>query len=193
MKMQSARHLRCVLALLAGAVGLPCAHADVYTWVDASGIVNVSNLAPPEGARVTSVIPTVQKTAAQVEADREAARRAEILALNDRVSRLQEELDQSRRQAPPMSYGYAAPPPVPQYVYLAPPEVSYAMDAPTQWALSCDWPYNCGGGWGAWGYPPAIVVLGGGDFRRGGPHRGDRPVVPHPPGRPRPMMVTHRS
>ena len=40
-------------ALLAFACGLPVAHADIYTWTDESGRVNISNLTPPDGARVT--------------------------------------------------------------------------------------------------------------------------------------------
>ena len=51
--MQMARQLSLDLALLACALGLPCAQADVYTWVDASGNVNVSTLTPPEDARIT--------------------------------------------------------------------------------------------------------------------------------------------
>ena len=43
-------------AILAGTFGLQLAHADIYTWVDASGSINVSNVAPPEGVRVTSVM-----------------------------------------------------------------------------------------------------------------------------------------
>lgn len=195
-----ARQLSRALALLVCALGLPCAYADVYTWVDASGNVNVSNLTPPEDARITSVIPTLQKTAAQVEADREAARRAEILVLNERVSRLQEEVEQARRQAPPIGYGYAPPPPMPymappapQYSNWVPPDVSYAMDAPAQWSIDCSWPNYCGGGWGAWGYPAPIVVIGGGDFRRGGPRRGERPFAPTPHHRAQPRAATRRS
>jgi len=200
MTMKFIRLLPCTLALLAGALGLPCAHADVYKWVDESGRMNVSNLPPPEGAQILSVAATIPKTAAQIEADREAARRAEILALNDRVSRLQEELDQSRRQAPPMGYGAPPamaymPPPGPQFSSWAPPPAPYYDDTPAQVTMSCEWPYNCGGGWGnwnSWGYPPTVVVIGGNDFRRGNPHRGDRPVHPRPPGRPRPMGVARR-
>jgi hypothetical protein len=191
--MQMARQLSLALTLLACALGLPCAHADVYVWVDPSGNVNVSNLTPPEDARITSVIPTLQKTAAQVEADREAAHRAEFLALNERISRLQEEVEQSRRQAPPVSYVYAAPPPPPQFSSWTPPDISYAMDAPPQWSIDCSWPNYCGGGWGAWGYPAPIVVIGGGDFRRGGPRRGERPVAPMPHHRAQPRAVTRRG
>ncbi|MEO8677113.1 MAG: DUF4124 domain-containing protein [Casimicrobiaceae bacterium] len=183
------RLLPFALALLAGVPGLP-AHADVYKWVDESGRTNVSNLPPPAGAQIVSVAPTIPKSAAQVESDREAARRAEMLALNDRVSRLQEELEQSRRQAPPMAYMPTPPPP--QYSNWAPPAAPYYDETPAQMSTTdCGWPYNhCGGGWG---YPPAIVVIGGSDFRRGNPHRGDRPGHTRPPGRPRPKGVAHRS
>ena len=40
------------VTILAAACALPRAHADIYTWTDESGRVNISNLAPPEGARV---------------------------------------------------------------------------------------------------------------------------------------------
>ena len=50
--------LRTLLPLvLALSYGLEAAQAAIYTWTDASGRVNVSNLAPPEGTRVTSVVP----------------------------------------------------------------------------------------------------------------------------------------
>src|ERR1700692_3777393 len=88
------RLLRATLpAVLAGAFGLQPAHADVYTWVDASGGVNVSNLPPPEGVRITSVIPgSAPKTTARDDDAREAARDAEVQALTKRVRQLEDEL-----------------------------------------------------------------------------------------------------
>jgi hypothetical protein len=85
--------LRAVLpAVVAGTFGLPPAHADLYTWVDASGGVNVSNLAPPEGVRITNVIPaSLPKTTTRDDA-REAARDAEVLALTQRVRQLEDEV-----------------------------------------------------------------------------------------------------
>jgi hypothetical protein len=51
----STRLLQAVLLSLIGCgLALRLAHAEIYTWVDPSGTVNVSNLAPPEGVRVTT-------------------------------------------------------------------------------------------------------------------------------------------
>ena len=42
--------------MLAAALGTQLARADVYTWTDASGRLNVSNIAPPEGVHVSRVV-----------------------------------------------------------------------------------------------------------------------------------------
>ena len=76
-------------AVLAGMVGLQPAQADVYTWVDASGGVNVSNLAPPAGVRVTNVIAASTPKTTNDDA-REAARDAEVQALKERVRQLED-------------------------------------------------------------------------------------------------------
>jgi len=69
--------LRTALSVLvAGTLGLQLAHADIYTWADASGSVNVSNLEPPQGARVISVTHTSPADAARENASRDAARRS---------------------------------------------------------------------------------------------------------------------
>jgi hypothetical protein len=49
-----AHPLQLILAL---AVGLAAcgAQADIYTWVDAKGTVNISNMEPPDGVHVTKV------------------------------------------------------------------------------------------------------------------------------------------
>ena len=84
------RLLRVTLpALLAGTFGLEPAHADLYTWVDASGGVNVSNLAPPEGVRITNVIPASPTATHDA---REAVRDAEVQALTKRVRQLEDEV-----------------------------------------------------------------------------------------------------
>jgi hypothetical protein len=87
------RLLRVTLpAVLAGTFGLQPAYADLYTWVDASGGLNVSNLAPPEGVRITNVIPgSATKPAAHDDA-REAARDAEVQVLTKRVRQLEDEV-----------------------------------------------------------------------------------------------------
>jgi len=133
------------------------AHAEIYTWVDASGAVNVTNLPPPKTARVTHVVPDSPRppvTAADAAA---AAARAsqEAQALSDRVRELELQVEQARAQppAPPMVYA-AAPAP--------PPVVQYFVEAPQQPANN-----GCDAGWNGCGftpgsfYPPTVVVFGG--------------------------------
>ena len=157
------RRTCCLAVALAGTLGLSAAWADVYVWVDALGHTNVSNLAPPDDAKVKNVIKTVPRTAAQEEAARAAAQRAEMQALNDRVATLQDQLEQTRRDAAVMSAAYAPPPvvyapPPPQYNWAQP--APYVADtAPdSSWGWGCDnspWS-NCGVGWGGW---PIVGVV----------------------------------
>ena len=88
------RFLRATLpAVLAGTFGLQPAHADLYTWVDASGGVNVSNLAPPKGVRITNVISaSASKATTRDDDGREGARDAEVQALTKRVRQLEDEV-----------------------------------------------------------------------------------------------------
>ena len=90
-------------AVLAGTFGLQPAHADLYTWVDASGGVNVSNLAPPEGVRITNVIPASPTATHDA---REAARDAEVQALTKRVRQLEDEVES---QGSGSNYRYYCP------------------------------------------------------------------------------------
>src|SRR6476646_8224997 len=94
---QSALPVICACALLP-----QLARADIYTWKDASGRINVSNLAPPEGARVTNVVRERAPAASSPRSDaiRSAARDAEVQALEERVRQLQDEVALARRQAP---------------------------------------------------------------------------------------------
>jgi hypothetical protein len=180
------RRACCLAVALAGILGLPAAWADVYVWVDALGHTNVSNLAPPDDAKVKNVIKSVPRTAAQEEAARAATQRAEMQALNDRVAMLQEQLEQSRREAAVMPAAFAPPPvvyaPPPQYNW-APPPTPYAADtAPeSQWGWGCDYsPWsNCGFGWGGWPGVAVIVPNNGKHFHRG-PGHGMRPMPPTP-------------
>lgn len=132
--------LRCVLpapimALLACAYALPSAHADIYTWTDDKGRVNISNVEPPEGARVTSVMRENKAMTAANEAAREAARErerealreAEVRALAERVRQLQAEVEAAKRPPPPPVVAAA---PAPAYVpytgdFAPPPVVQY--------------------------------------------------------------------
>src|SRR5690349_18536779 len=73
-----------IATLLVCALQSPIAHADIYTWVDSAGRTNVSNLEPPEGARVTNVVREKPPTPSEAAA-REAQRRKELTALEDQV------------------------------------------------------------------------------------------------------------
>jgi hypothetical protein len=172
----STRFIPAVLwSVVACAFCVQPAHADIYTWVDAKGVVNISNIAPPDGVKPTRVTPDPPaRNAAAVDAAREAARQAELQALSDRakdlevqalaerVRQLERDLDASRYQAPSVVYQVMPAAPVVQYV---------ADTAPATYS-GCDpaW-YGCGGWWGWGGYPSSVVVLGGQNFRRPHPFR----------------------
>jgi hypothetical protein len=168
-------------AILAGTLGLQLAHADIYTWVDASGSINVSNLAPPDGVRVASVMhESAPAAAARAEATREAARQAEVQALAERVRQL-EDIELAKGQAPPPVDYRAIPPPVIQYV-VVPPPAQYAVNPAPPVNPGCDpgW-FDCGL-WGIPGiYPTTVVVLRAPNFRHFHPGRGGHQFVAQPP------------
>jgi hypothetical protein len=146
----------------AGLLLIASATADVYTWVDAKGNVNVSNLKPPAGARVTNIAREDPEAAARADAARTAARDAEMRKLSDRVAELERAND-----APPPAY--AAPPlPPPQVTQLVvtvmPPEPP--MSAPPDYApyASCG-AFDCLAPWGV-GYYGVPVVAFGSNFGR---------------------------
>jgi hypothetical protein len=149
-------------AALAAALAAASATADVYTWVDASGKVNVSNLAPPAGARVTAVAKETATASERAEAVRKAAQDAEIRALADRVAELESAAQASRMVppygAPPMSapLAYAAPP-APQFVVTTMPA---ADDAPPSPGYACAW-VGCGLPYAGGFYAPVVVVAPG--------------------------------
>ncbi len=182
----------CWAGALAAAIGVPIANADIYTWVDASGRVTVSNLDPPKDVKVTNVVHVkdTPKPAPTEDATREALRQAEVQALADRVRQLQDEVDAARRQ-PPVQIDYnivAAPPQMAYAGEWAPPEPAYAPPAPV--ASGCDpsW-YGCAFGWpGVYG--TSVVVVNGSRPHRFFPGKGGGrrffgpPHVqpqPHPP------------
>jgi len=171
-------------AMLALAGALPLAHADIYTWTDDKGRVNISNVEPPEGARVTSVLRENKALTAANEAAREAAREAlreaEVRALAERVRQLQAEVELARRPAPPP---VAAPTPVfvPYGGDFAPPPVQYInivnatpSGGGTGGGCYSGWP-DCTFGWYPGGFYPVSVV-----FPRERHFRRDHPVpTPH--------------
>jgi len=149
--------------MLAATLGALPAHADVYTWTDASGRLNVSNVAPPEGVHVSRVVhedpPKVTPSAA-------AARAAEVRALTDRVAELQDEVERARAPAapPPVPYRVVAAPPPPVQVavnVMAPPAQYSAPPAPA--APDCD-PL-------VFGCPPFVYPVGVVVLRTPGLHR----------------------
>ena len=104
------------LATTAGAVlvlaAAPAA-ADLYRWVDAKGVVNYSNVPPPQSVKAkriaeteptVSVIPPREDRAERLQAAREAA-------LLRRIEQLEEELAalRSTPAAPTVVYTYPAP------------------------------------------------------------------------------------
>jgi hypothetical protein len=165
--------------LVASTLGLQLAHADIYTWADPSGSVNVSNLAPPDGARVISVVHTSAADAARENAARDAARRAETLALEERVRQLESEAE-ARRQSPPQVV-YAPPPPAPYWSQPTPTAVQYVVSmAPPAYNQTCDPGWLGCSGWFP-GFYPSVVYVRARDFRHfptnpGRPHFGAPPM-----------------
>ena len=179
------RVLRVVLPIaLGGTFGLQQAHADIYTWVDASGSINVSNLAPPDGARVTSILHASAPAATGDEAARDAARQAKTQALEDRVRQLENEVELSRREVPPaVEYRPIPVPPVVQYIVEPPPVFAqYAISEPAPANNWCD-PnaLNCGLAWAPWFYPGSVVVLRAPTFQHFRPAHGGRNFGTHSP------------
>jgi hypothetical protein len=151
-------------AVLACMLGLPCARADVYAWIDASGTVVLSDLAPPPGARVIDVVAdnaAPVATRAAVPASYDAARQAEIEFLTERVRLLERTVELGSRQ----------PVPAAQYGTGPPPGINNGW---------CDPPWSyCGPWWGPAVYPGVIVVPRSSGFRGFARfHRGQRFVVP---------------
>ena len=151
------------------------ARANIYTWIDAKGLVNVSNLPPPEGVRVIRDTPEPPRDPAREAAAREAARQLELQALQGHLMELQNALEQTRREAAapvvaPSTTFIVYPPPA-QYAEPAPwPQVEYAA-APS--APGCDFGFNCGF-WGGPGFYPSVVVVGVPTMRHPG-HRSHGP------------------
>ena len=159
------------------------------------GRVNISNLDPPEGVRVTNVVRmNAPKAAPADDAAREALRQAEMQALADRVRQLQEDVaaagrDAARQaeyraaQAPPAAQyaGDWLPPPV-QYVNVAPPPVQYVNVAPPAIGPACDpsW-IGCGLWWTPGFYTTSVAFVRAPAFRRPHPVHGGRPFAPQQP------------
>ena len=176
------RVLRAALPIaLGGTFGLQHARADIYTWVDASGSINVSNLAPPDGVRVTSIMRASAPAATGDETARDAARQAK--ALEDRVRQLENEVELARREVPPpVEYRPILVPPIVQYIVEPPPVfVQYAVNEPPPANSWCDASLNCGLGWAPGFYPVSVVVLRAPTFPHFRPAPGGHNVGGHAP------------
>jgi Domain of unknown function (DUF4124) len=182
------RAIRAGIPLLAMLLAAPAARADIYTWVDASGTLNVSNLAPPSGVHVIDVVvhhDPPPAPPAPPNAALDAARDAELQALNARVEALRDEVDQAhRRLATQADYWSAAPPPEAP-VYDAGDTSGYGYDtAPvTQASVGCDpswWGCAYGYPYGLYGYPVVIVAADARNVRRPGIHPHPSPRPPYP-------------
>jgi hypothetical protein len=168
------------ICAVAMAIAASSAHADIYTWIDKKGLTNLSNLPPPEGARVTNVSRLAPKDAAREAAARESARQAEMRALNDRVQQLQAEVEQTKN-APPLVLAYAPPP-----AYAPPAAAPYIINVMQPQAApasgGCDYAWgDCG--FGAWpGYYGSTVVVGGrgrnGRRNNNPPYQYNGPLIP---------------
>lgn len=127
------------------------AEAEIYTWVDAQGRLNVGNLAPPNDARVTRVVRETPSNPYN-DAARAAAQAAEVEALAQRVDQLQAQLHAAARTAPPLPQVVVvqAPAPAP-YVVESPAPPMYAQDCANGWG-------GCNAWWGSAFWPFATFV-----------------------------------
>jgi len=161
--------------VLASMLGVPLAHADIYTWIDASGVTNVSNLPPPEGVQVTKILRgPAPEIVAREDAARDAARQAEAQVLAERVRQLEDEV--AARQAPPPMVYASLPPPVIQYIVEpAPQQIAYVTPPTQPYSSSgCDpsWA-GCALSWFPGFYPVSVLVVPG--------FRPVHPIHPHNP------------
>jgi uncharacterized protein DUF4124 len=192
------------IGAIAGLLASP-AFADIFTWTDASGRFNVSNVAPPKDVHAQRIVQ--KETRPMSDAARAAAQASEMRALQDRVAELETEVDRANRRATAMASAPAAPPVVvvaPQAPAYAPPPATYApsSDLGYNYDYGCDpLTFGCPAfGYPVFGYPVNVVVLNGKRFHRFDGFRGDRrfhqvPAHPAVPGRPvmpgRPGMPVH--
>ena len=90
------RKIPAALAVVAVLLMPAICWAEIYGWIDGSGVVTYSNLPPPKGVDVTQVIheePVPPKVA------EETARQAQVAALNDRIRLLELEMSRAQRAA----------------------------------------------------------------------------------------------
>jgi hypothetical protein len=150
-------------AALAAALAAPVAHADIFTWTDATGRLNISNVAPPKDTHARRIV--------QEDPPKPAvpAPSAEVAALKERVAELESEVDRAKQASAP-------PPPTPivvapQVVVAPQPASPVAYAPPAAYApldvAPCDpLMFGCP----AFGLPVNVVVVRTPRFHRF--HRG---------------------
>jgi hypothetical protein len=178
--MRFSRYVPVVAAALTCAVAA-LAQAEIYTWVDAKGQLNIGNLPPPDDARVTKVVHETPPHANPYnDAARDAAQQAELDSLNQRVAQLQNQLAyaaQAPAQPPVIVVPVAQPMPVP---------VPYPVAAAAPQPASCDYGWNSCDGWWGPGFFPYVSYVYAPPLRNRFPMRGGRgdhvaPRGPTPP------------
>jgi hypothetical protein len=176
------------VAALAAAFAAP-AWADIYTWTDASGRVNISNVEPPQDVHPRRIAQTpVQKK--ESDAARAATQASEVEALKARVAELESQVELAQQEsAPPLAYPIAAPV-APRVVVVTPPAPPPIAYAPPPDVAPCDpLVFGCP----AFGYPVNVVVIKQPRFHRHDRFRGDRFHAVRPPRvvPARPMLAGH--
>ena len=136
-------------------------YADIYTWTDAFGRINVSNVAPPADVHVTKVIREDPAATARAAAARNAARESEIRTLTERVAQLEQDASLARVAPAPMPYPVMPPaPPVPYSFAMAQPPVQPPADFSAPMTSTCSpFGFDCASVWPSVVYPAGAVVL----------------------------------
>lgn len=163
----SARAGALACAVLATTLGVVSpVRADVYTWVDPAGNVNLSNLEPPQGARILRVTHDSAPAKARDDAAYDAAQQARIVALSQRIADLEKRAEAAAGAAPPPVVYAAAP-----AIARAPPQVNVvvvpattALDATPDYG--CAW-VGCALPWASFAYPAAVFFTAKPDSRHG--------------------------
>lgn len=174
-----------MLAILACTPGQK-ARADIFTWVDASGTINVSNLAPPNGVSATKVIHENATPPASDDVAHNAAREAQLQALTARIGQLEDAIEYAQRPAAPPVLYPMLPPPAPTFVsytteVVQPPLQQYAEDTAPSTAGGCDpsWA-GCVLWWIPSFYPLSVIGLRAPPFGHPRPPHGGHDFAIHP-------------
>lgn len=163
---------------LAWALAAVPARAEIVGWIDDSGQVNYTNLAPPKGAKVVDRIEDDRPQPGPAARD-DAVRDEQMRALNDRVRDLEDQLRQATRTPPPWQPPAYEPPPPAASPLSSNDCDSWFFDC-TRWSPALAGPlfyYPAGYGYGYAGRPRHADHH---DHDGGHGHHG-RPGAPPPP------------